>query len=108
MLNFKVTKQTRTLSKYVQFESEFGRYQFKGSADMVKQADALRYQPVSARISVFEKTDQGSRYAGKVRMTRFSDKGEAGEVIPDIVDQAFDADELRDLLDSAPHQLHIV
>lgn len=109
MLNFKVTGQVRTLSKHVNFETDFGKYQFKGSADLVKFPEDRSYKPVSARLTVFEKTITGQRYVGKLRVKEFDDKSNAKEVIEDIAaNSPFDKDQLKGLLDTAMHQLHIV
>jgi len=108
MLQFKVTGQQRTLSKHVPFESSFGSYRFKGSADLTKLPEAKTYHPIAARVTVFE-TDHGTmRYLGKVRVRNFDADNKPTEIVPDVVESSpFKQEDLERVLFEALDQLHL-
>ena len=109
MLTFKVTNQSRTLQKHVQFVSDFGKYEFKGSADLTKFPEEKEYHLMVARLTVFEKTDAGSRYVGKIRAKGFDAAGQASEYVPDVPQAApFTESQLKGLLNVALTQLRVV
>ena len=109
ILTFKVTNQSRIISKHIDFETDFGNYTFKGSAELIKDPSKPRYYPVTAKMSVFERTPQGAKFVGKIRVKEFNEQRKATDIIADIATNSpFDKSQIMGLLDTAMYQLHIV